>query len=324
MLSILFLIALLCGCDSATWPGGDWSIADYDKAWQLVDSLYPYLEFKGINWDAVRTDTRPGPDQEDAESVYWSIVDMLTELRDGHVYLETGERTIQPYIGLRIETDLEAYSPEVAASYFDQELLETLGGDIRYQIDADNTAYINISLLGADNLPTAFETVMAYVRNTDGIIFDVRNNGGGSARNSNEIVKWFITAPMQKPIAYHNGEVLNFSLLEPHHTTYHDNVIVLINGASFSEAERFAEMMKQVPTVTVVGDTTGGGSCGGGDRFLLPNGSTLSFGTYDYRRYDGQPWEWLGIAPDVRVAQTKEDVEQGRDLQLEHALSLLR
>ena len=83
-------------------------------------------------------------------------------------------------------------------------------------------------------------------------------------------------------------------------------------------------MMKQVPTVTVVGDTTGGGSCGGGDRFALPNASTISFGTYDYRRYDGQPWEWLGIAPDVRVVQTERDVDSGRDLQLEYALSMLR
>jgi hypothetical protein len=324
ILSILFLTTFLFACDSPTWPGGDWSVADYDRAWNMIDSLYPYLEFKDINWEAVRTTTRPGPQDEDSESVYWATVDMLLELRDGHVYIEADGSRYLPYNVPRRERDQEAFSPDVVTSYFDRELRSAVGGDILYQIHEDNIGYIYISSLVSESLPTAFETVMAHVMNTDGIIFDVRHNGGGSARNSNEIVKWFISAPMQKPVAYHDGQPLNFSPLEPHHTTYDNNVVVLINGASFSEAERFAEMMKQVPTVTVVGDTTGGGSCGGGDRFALPNASVISFGTYDYRRYDGQPWEWSGIPPDIRVAQTENDMKQGRDPQLEYALSLLR
>jgi hypothetical protein len=320
---ILLLLTLLGACDGPTWPEGDWSVADYDRAWTLVDSLYPYVEFKELDWAAVRTATRPRPD-DTAESVYWSIVDMLYELRDGHVYLEADGSPYLPYTVPRRLRDQEAFSPHVVASYFDRELRSAIGGDILYQIHDDNTGYIYISSLVSEALPAAFETVMAYVLEADGIIIDVRHNGGGSARNSNEVVKWFIDAPMPKPVAYHEGRLLEFSPLEPHHTTYGSRVVVLVNGASFSEAERFAEMMKQVPRVTVVGDTTGGGSCGGGDRFRLPNASVVSFGTYDYRRYDGLPWEWLGIPPDTRVPQTEQDIRQGRDPQLEHALSLLR
>ena len=100
--------------------------------------------------------------------------------------------------------------------------------------------------------------------------------------------------------------------------------MVLINGGSFSEAERFAEIMKQIPSVTVVGETTGGGSAGGGDRFVLPNGATMSVGTYDFRRYDGIPWETVGVSPDVRVPQTPVHAAAGGDPQLEYALNLLR
>jgi C-terminal processing protease CtpA/Prc len=44
----------------------------------------------------------------------------------------------------------------------------------------------------------------------------------------------------------------------------------------------------------------------------------------DMRRYDGLPWEWLGVAPDILVEQTKEDLENGKDKQLEYAIEMLK
>jgi len=105
-------------------------------------------------------------------------------------------------------------------------------------------------------------------------------------------------------------------------------VVVLINGASLSSGELFPEVMKQLSSVTVVGDTTAGAGCndrGGfrGDR-RLPSGKMIHIPTWCITRYDGVAWEGAGIAPDIRVQQTEEDVAQGFDRQLEHALGLLR
>jgi C-terminal processing protease CtpA/Prc len=36
------------------------------------------------------------------------------------------------------------------------------------------------------------------------------------------------------------------------------------------------------------------------------------------------PWELVGIAPDIRIDQTEEDITQGRDRQLEFTIELLR
>jgi len=47
-------------------------------------------------------------------------------------------------------------------------------------------------------------------------------------------------------------------------------------------------------------------------------------GALDQRRYDGQPWEWLGIPPDIRIEQTEEDIINGRDKQLEFAINMLK
>jgi len=105
----------------------------------------------------------------------------------------------------------------------------------------------------------------------------------------------------------------------------------LINGSTFSAGELCTEIMKQLPNVTAVGDTTGGGSAGSQDNppnargeYYLPSGKMIYIGTIDLRRYDGLPWEWRGVPPDIRVVQTEADIKQGRDKQLEYAIEILR
>jgi carboxyl-terminal processing protease len=107
---------------------------------------------------------------------------------------------------------------------------------------------------------------------------------------------------------------------------YTNPVVVLINGSTFSAGEFTTEILKQLPQVTAVGDTTGGGSVGGGDEslFYLPSGKSIEIGFTDFRRYDGLPWEWLGIPPDIRIEQTEADILAGRDKQLEYAIELLK
>ena len=86
--------------------------------------------------------------------------------------------------------------------------------------------------------------------------------------------------------------------------------------------------MKQISTVTVVGDTTAGGSSGSTSsapaEYKLPSGKTIFVGTTDLRRYDGLPWEWVGVSPDIRVEQTEQDIINGIDKQLEFAINMLK
>ena len=41
-------------------------------------------------------------------------------------------------------------------------------------------------------------------------------------------------------------------------------------------------------------------------------------------RYDGEHVEWNGIPPDIRISQTKADIDDNRDIQLEYAVSYLK
>ena len=146
------------------------------------------------------------------------------------------------------------------------------------------------------------------------------------------VVSRFIDSTLAWPLAFEQDGVRVEPWppieLDEAHYTYARPVVVLINGASLSGGELFPEVMKQLPNVTVVGDTTAGAGCNDradypGDR-RLPSGKPIHTPTWCICRYDGVPWELVGIAPDVRIDQTEEHIRQGRDLQLESAVELLR
>jgi C-terminal processing protease CtpA/Prc len=130
-------------------------------------------------------------------------------------------------------------------------------------------------------------------------------------------------------IITNKNRVLCFVLPAHFHFKYTNPVVLWINGASLSGAELFPEVMKQLPNVTVVGDTTLGGGCNDvadgiqGD-YWLPSGKYIHIGTTYVLRYDGEPIEWNSVLADIRVPQSKEDIDQGRDKQLEYAIELLR
>ena len=98
----------------------------------------------------------------------------------------------------------------------------------------------------------------------------------------------------------------------------------------YKDAKSKTTTLKNIPGITAVGDTTGGG---GGislnnttatrPEFELPGGIIISIPSGYMARYDGLPWEWLGIPPDIRVEQTAEDITDGRDRQLEYAINFL-
>ncbi len=107
-----------------------------------------------------------------------------------------------------------------------------------------------------------------------------------------------------------------------------DPIVVLINGVCYSTGDIFPEVMKQISSVTVIGDTTAGGSSGSTSsapaEYELPSDKIIFVGTTDWRGYDGSPLEWIGCLPDILVEQTEEDVKNGSDKQLEFAINFLK
>jgi len=304
--------------------------ADFNYAWHVADTTYPYMEFKSINWDSIYQVFYARIQSSNDPPHLLLIHDLLAELKDGHVfYHDYDDNMVYVYVPSRIQKDENAVSLEVIRSYFQVETKLSPSGKIEYEILPDNIGYAFLSDFNEEYLMDDFPQVLDYLRNTNGIILDVRHKQGGRDRNIEAVVSRFMDTPLDRPDFYLLGEQIPLPKLEPQGPyTYTNPVVVLINGLTFSAGELFSEMMKQLPNVTTVGDTTGGGSCGANwnatGNYELPSGTMIHIGTTDRRRYDGLPWEWLGIPPDTRVEQTPEDIHSGRDLQLEHAIELLK
>lgn len=326
--SILFLATLSACTDTiVTGPSNTDNMDDFNAAWQIVHSVYPYFTYKRINWDSIKTVYLPRAEAARGDEIYGVLFDMLAELKDGHVSLKTpGGSFVSTYHPPRVAKDRYAYDPRVVRKYFSQEL--RLAGDqtVEYGIINGALGYIYVATLLLDKPVIAgFDQALAYVQNTKGLIIDVRENGGGSDNNSEGIERRLISSPIDGLPYYTSDGILHQGgMLSPRGPfQYTKPVVLLINGVCFSACEDFAAMVSHVPTVTLVGDTTAGAS-GAPQTFILPSGRRINVSMKFIPRYDGLPIEWNGVLPDILVSQTAEDIQQGRDLQLEAAIRLLQ
>jgi len=332
ILIVISIAGLLCSCENLVVNPADsnLNLEDFEATWERVNSVYPYLEYKNINWDSIYTVYRPKAEQAKGDEIYTVLIEMLAELKDMHVHVKTdGGRYISTYLMPRWIKDRYAYDPAVVRNYFDKELIITGEGRIEYEIISGNIGYIYMATFDEDYMINYFSTALDYIKNTKALILDIRHNNGGSLQNLEAVISRFISSPLEKPEIYILGEPIPWLPFEPHGSYQYVNpVIILINGVCYSSGDAFPEIMKQISTVTVVGDTTAGGSSGSTSSapalYKLPSGKMIFVGTTDLRRYDGLPWEWIGVPPDILVEQTEEDIKNGRDKQLEFAIEFLK
>lgn len=330
-LTLLLLINGVTACADLVVkpPESDLNVEDFEVVWNAVDTIYPYLEFKQIDWDSIYTVFRPRAEAAHGDEIYRVLHDLLYQLKDGHVSYTTpggGER--YPWIPPRRLRDQGLYNPFVVRGYFEKDLQFSPNGKIEYGILPDNIGYIFLADFHKDYLIRDFPAVMRSMSATTGLILDIRQRVGGDTGNIAAFVSRFLTEPLPWFEFIYQGEPIVTTPCQPRGSSPYTNpVVVLINGLTFSAGEACTEMLKQLPHVTAVGDTTGGGSAGGTisdtGQNILPSGKRIEIGTLDLRRYDGLPWEWFGIPPDIRVVQTKADISAGRDRQLEFAIELL-
>ena len=74
------------------------NMEDFEAAWNRVNDVYPFLEFKKINWDSIYTVYHPRVEAARRDEFYFVLHDLLAELKDGHVYYHTdGGGEVYPF-----------------------------------------------------------------------------------------------------------------------------------------------------------------------------------------------------------------------------------
>lgn len=301
-----------------------------EALWQIIDEHYCFLDYKqqalGIDWDEIhaRYAARINPDMNRYQ-LFEVLAEMLAELRDGHVNLYT------PADVGRNWSWKDDYPANFRADIQDAYLGTgyKIAASLKYRILEDNVAYVVCSSfssgIGDGNLDELFHNL----RSANGLILDLRDNGGGDLTNEERLAARFVDERrLTGYVSHKTGKGHNdFSSLEPRYLEpssnirWHKPVCVLTNRSVFSAANDFAVMMHTLPNVKLVGDHTGGGS-GMPMSSSLPNGWGVRFSAcpmYDAQKHQTE----FGIDPDINVALTDEATAQGIDPIIEAARKVL-
>lgn len=331
-LSILMMfVAALTSCHEVKEYADD-PKGNFEALWTIIDEHYCFLDQKGIDWEAVheKYGRRIGEEMT-SEELFIVCADMLDELRDGHVNLSAPFNT--SYYRKWWSDYPQNYSSRlIEEAYFNFNYRQASG--MRFGILSENVGYIYYgsfaSPVGEGNL----DNVLYFLKNTQGLIIDVRDNGGGDLTNVSTLVSRFITEPTVVGYISHKTGPGHSDFSEPYEIEYRPAeagrirwgkpVIVLTNRSTFSAANNFVSIMKLLPGVRVVGATTGGGS---GMPFSseLPCGWSVRFSACSMLDADGRSTEY-GVEPTEGCAVDMDPLEAlaGKDTILEFAIALLQ
>lgn len=306
-LYIFILLFLVSGCireeqfDNS--PKGN-----FEALWKIMDEGYCFFEYKDIDWDAVYRKYEPMITEDMSQDGLFEVLgNMLGELKDGHVNLYSA-------------SDMSRYWSwhEDYPRNFDILTIENrylgnsyrIAGGMKYTILSDNIGYVYYEdfsrAVGEGNL----DEMLAYFAPCNGIIFDVRDNGGGTLTYAERIAARFTNEKVHTGYIMHKtGPGHNqFSQPKPvyvepsNRIRWQKPVAVLTNRSAYSTTNEFANIMRYMPNAVLIGDRTGGGA---GLPFTseLPNGWGVRFSASPHLDAEKNHIEF-GIEPDIKIDLT--------------------
>ena len=305
---------------------------NFEALWNTIDTKYCFLDYKheeyGLDWDEVyrRYHNRLTDDMTKKE-LFQVLSEMLEELRDGHVNLVANHETSQ----------YREWYDNYPSNFVDTIQRIYLGKDyaiaagIKYTILEDNIGYLYYGSFNAGIGESNLDEILNELSICDGLILDVRNNGGGLLTLSERLAARFTNEKIHTGyISYKQGPGHNdFSSPEPVYVEpatdrvrWQKPVAVLTNRRAYSSTNDFVGKMKEMPKAIIIGDKTGGGS---GLPFSseLPNGWSVRFSASPMYDPNMKHLEF-GIEPDIKVDMSSEDMSKGIDTIIETARIYLR
>lgn len=321
--SLILLVVLLTGCIEenkiANTPMGN-----FEELWRILDEKYCFFNYKQIDWDDayVRYKEKIQTDMS-RDELFMTLSDMLMELKDGHVNL-FNDNMVSVFYCWYAESPTNYDSSLIEENYLKHNYRITAG--IKYQILDNNIGYMYVESFTEDFGTRNLDFILQFFEECEGIIIDVRSNGGGAITNGTRLAARFadkkiLTGYICHKIGKGHDDFSSPSpiYLEPSGALrWNKKVAVLTNRQTFSAANGFVNSMGMLPQVAIIGDVTGGGS---GLPFYseLPNGWAVRFSTSPIFNSNMQQTEF-GIDPDIKVDMNDEDVKDGKDTIIETAL----
>jgi tricorn protease len=187
------------------------------------------------------------------------------------------------------------------------------------QLSKGTLGYLHIAAMDMSNFYKFEEELYNAGAGKDGLVIDVRENGGGSTADH---LLTALTQP-QHAIAIPRGGDRGYPQDRTVYATWNKPIIVLCNQNSFSNAEIFSHAIKTLKRGHLVGVPTAGGVISTGGTSIMDIGFLrLPFRGW-YLVNTGEDMELHGAVPDVVVWPQPGEYSQGKDTQIDKAVEML-
>ncbi len=301
---------------------------NFEALWHIMDEHYCFFEEKGVDWDAIHTEySKQATGNMSHSQLFELLANMLGTLQDGHVNLSASFDYSRSWSWKEDYPD--NFSHSVQRKYLGTSSEYKISSGISYKILDDNIGYMYIGsfddAIGTGNL----DEILTYLAPCNGLIIDVRDNGGGKLTEAQKVASRFISQECLVGYMRHKVGSGHSDLGDWEPTRLQPSsgirwtakpVCVLTNRSVYSAANEFVKYMKAIAlntlsrtpsTILIIGDTTGGGS-GMPYSDELPNGWAVRMSACPMYDVNKQCTEF-GIAPDVSVDMSETSMQQGID-----------
>jgi C-terminal processing protease CtpA/Prc len=208
---------------------------------------------------------------------------------------------------------------------------------LEFRLLSGNIGYVALNSFSENSVADDFVAAFDKISKTDGLVLDVRNNGGGNSGVGLRILATLIDKPAlmaswqtrdYRPIDRAWGQPIGMlslpggDIAPDEKLHYTKPVIVLTSPRTFSAAEDFLVAFDQSGRGTIVGEPSAG-STGQPLSFKMPGGGSGRVGTWRGTYPDGKEFLGIGVRPQRLVVPTVRDFRAGKDAALDAAIAEL-
>ena len=173
--------------------------------------------------------------------------------------------------------------------------------------------YLHVPDMGSNGIREFIKWYYGQIRK-EGLIIDVRGNGGGNVsqmlieRLGRELLSLDYSRNSEYPQPYP-------------YNVFHGHMVCLLSETSASDGDIFPAMFKQAGLGPLIGKRSWGGVIGISGRGPLLDGGSVYVPEFGFVSVDGN-WdiENYGVDPDIEIDNDPKSVIEGRDLQLDKGI----
>jgi hypothetical protein len=324
--------------------------SNYAVFWQNYADHYPFFKLRNTDWNAVDKQIRPTIGKKTTPQVLFAkLKKMFAPFEDAHTFLDattlkTGHGGGRSGIYPSRDPDNRNITAILAKKYLTAPLKPYCNKQLQYGVLKDGSAYLRIisfydyvpdARFGAQAaaLHDALDKIMLDAGKRNGLVIDVRTNGGGSDEFGN-----IIAGRLTKNTYLAYRKVIRNDVEDKGGRTpaqdvlveasqrpgFYGKVILLTGNDSVSAAETFAmALLGRSDRVIRIGQPTQGVFSDVLKRHM-PNGWILGLPNEIYLTENGHAFDGPGLLPDIKTPVfSNENFAKGQDPAVEAAQAVI-